>query len=65
MESPPISGNYVYIEDVEDIGRYRLGGYHPIHIDDRLNKRYRIVDKLGHGSFSTVWLAVDEQTTKY
>ncbi|KAG5964010.1 hypothetical protein E4U56_002513 [Claviceps arundinis] len=56
---------YQPIEDVENINRYRLGGYHPIHIDDRLNERYRIVDKLGHGSFSTVWLAVDEQTTKY
>ncbi|KAG6181738.1 hypothetical protein E4U10_007177 [Claviceps purpurea] len=65
MESPPTPGDYVYIEDVEDIDRYRLGGYHPVHIDDRLNERYRIVDKLGHGSFSTVWLAVDEQTTKY
>ncbi|KAG6204881.1 hypothetical protein E4U34_000207 [Claviceps purpurea] len=42
MESPPIPGDYVYIEDVEDIDRYRLDGYHPIHIDDRLNKRYRI-----------------------
>ncbi|KAG6175684.1 hypothetical protein E4U27_005981 [Claviceps purpurea] len=56
---------YQVIEDVENIDRYRLGGYHPIHIDDRLNDRYRIVDKLGHGANSTVWLAVDAQTTKY
>ncbi|KAG6175683.1 hypothetical protein E4U27_005980 [Claviceps purpurea] len=56
---------YQVIEDVENLNRYRLGGYHPIHIDDHLNERYRIVDKLGHGAYSTVWLAMDEQTTKY
>ncbi|KAM7211789.1 Protein kinase-like domain containing protein [Rhypophila decipiens] len=30
----------------------------PVHIDARLNNnRYRVVDLLGHSSFSTVWLA--------
>ncbi|GJC85702.1 serine/threonine-protein kinase SRPK [Colletotrichum liriopes] len=56
---------YGYIEDVERLSDYRLGGYHPIHIDDRLHKRYRIVHKLGHGTFSTAWLALDENTSKY
>ncbi|KAM7182579.1 Serine/threonine-protein kinase [Rhypophila sp. PSN 637] len=58
---------YGYIEDVEDFENYRPGGYHPIQIDDRLgpNRRYRIVHKLGHGTFSTAWLAVDGRTSKY
>lgn len=56
---------YGYIEDVERLSGYRLGGYHPIQIDDCLHKRYRIVHKLGHGTFSTVWLALDERTSKY
>lgn len=56
---------YGYIHGVEDLSEYRLGGYHPVCIDDRLNKRYRIVHKLGHGAFSTAWLAIDEKTTKY
>ncbi|KND93135.1 Serine/threonine-protein kinase SRPK [Tolypocladium ophioglossoides CBS 100239] len=56
---------YGYIEDVETLEDYRPGGYHPIQIDDRLHKRYRIVHKLGHGAFSTAWLALDEQTSKY
>ncbi|KAK1998223.1 kinase-like protein [Colletotrichum falcatum] len=33
---------YGYIEDVERLSDYRTGGYHPIHIDDRLHMRYRI-----------------------
>ncbi|KAK8075705.1 kinase-like protein [Apiospora hydei] len=34
-------------------------------VDDLLHRRYRIVDKLGHGGYSTIWLAHDEQTTRY
>ncbi|KAG5987279.1 hypothetical protein E4U52_007751 [Claviceps spartinae] len=63
MSALPVE--YGIIEGVEDISQYRLGRYHPVHIDDRLNNRYRVVQKLGHGSFSTVWLAIDDQTTKY
>ncbi len=38
---------------------YRPGGYHPVILSDVLQDRYRIVRKLGYGSFSTAWLAVD------
>jgi hypothetical protein len=38
---------------------------HPIQIGNYLHERYRIVHKLGYGSFSTVWLARDEQASKY
>ncbi|EJT80755.1 CMGC/SRPK protein kinase [Gaeumannomyces tritici R3-111a-1] len=41
---------------VEDLRGYRPGGFHPIHIGDRLSK-YTVVNKLGHGDTSTVWLA--------
>ncbi|KAG6179090.1 hypothetical protein E4U27_003396 [Claviceps purpurea] len=41
------------------------GDYYYVDIDDRLNERYRIVHKLGHGTFSTIWLAIDEETCKY
>lgn len=40
--------------------RYRLGGLHPVRPGDLLGGgRYRVVAKLGWGSFSTVWRAVD------
>lgn len=40
---------------VEDIGLYHEGRFHPIHLDDRLSK-YTVLDKLGYGGSSTVWL---------
>jgi serine/threonine protein kinase len=56
---------YIPLEDVEPFERYRPGGYHPAQIGDRLHDRYKIVHKLGFGSFSTTWLARDEQAARY
>ena len=56
---------YKHVDDVEPLENYRPGGYHPIWIRDILGSRYRIVHKLGYGSFSTTWLARDEQLAKY
>lgn len=50
----------------EDPDEYKWDGLHPVHIGDKFRDgRYRIVHKLGHGSFSTVWLARDEQRSRY
>ncbi|KAI0883989.1 kinase-like domain-containing protein [Annulohypoxylon maeteangense] len=38
---------------------YHPGGYHPVHIGDIIQSRYRVLRKLGYGSYSTVWLVVD------
>jgi serine/threonine-protein kinase SRPK3 len=45
---------------VENINFYRVGGYHPVHLHDSLNDgQYRVIDKLGYGGYSTVWLCRD------
>ncbi|KAG7087532.1 hypothetical protein E1B28_013491 [Marasmius oreades] len=56
---------YVPIEHVESCERYCPGVYHPLNIGDILNSRYHIVNKLGFGTYSTVWLARDQSTSKY
>lgn len=56
---------YEYISDVERLDGYRPGGYHPIQMNDKLHERYSIIDKLGHGSYSTIWLARDEKLSRY
>lgn len=35
--------------------------YYPLCIGEILNQRYRIEHKVGHGGFSTVWMAHDLQ----
>ncbi|KAI1019906.1 hypothetical protein LB504_009454 [Fusarium proliferatum] len=51
--------------NVEYVDRYCPGGYHPIDVNDKLNQRYHIVDKLGQGGYSTIWLARDQELNKY
>lgn len=56
---------YYWIDGVENLELYKPGGYHPVAINDLLHKRYRIVDKLGFGGHSTIWLARDEIGKRY
>lgn len=56
---------YNWIDGAESLEKYRPGGYHPVMIGDILHGRYRIVDKLGFGGYSTIWLAQDSRLEKY
>mmetsp|Transcript_5715 Transcript_5715/g.5892 ORF Transcript_5715/g.5892 Transcript_5715/m.5892 type:complete len:694 (-) Transcript_5715:65-2146(-) len=38
---------------------YKVGGYHPVHIGEIYLNRYMVIQKLGWGHFSTVWLSKD------
>lgn len=54
------------MESIEELYNYRPGGLHPIHIEDSLdNGRYTVIQKLGYGSSSTVWLARDGTFNRY
>jgi serine/threonine protein kinase len=38
---------------------YRPGGLHPVNLGDTFHDgKYKVIRKLGDGSYSTVWLAV-------
>ena len=56
---------YNWINGVEEVKRYKPGGYHPIIIGDLLHQRYHIVDKLGYGGYSTIWLARETRLNRY
>ncbi|KAF2022232.1 hypothetical protein BU24DRAFT_417870 [Aaosphaeria arxii CBS 175.79] len=59
---------FTHISDVdaEPLHRYNEGGYHPVHLGDVLKEgRYKILHKLGWGSYSTVWAAGDQRLQAY
>ena len=56
---------YNWIDGVERLELYEPGGYHPVMVGDVLHNRYQIVDKLGFGGYSTIWLARDERLKRY
>lgn len=57
--------DYFPLNAVEKTEYYRNGGYHPVEIGETLGKRYRVVHKLGFGTYSTTWLAVDKTSGEY
>ncbi|KAI0102125.1 kinase-like domain-containing protein [Nemania sp. FL0031] len=60
--------SYPYTSDIdaEPLHRYRPGGYHPIHLGDKLKSgRYKILHKVGWGGYSTTWAARDEELQRY
>ncbi|KAF5319341.1 hypothetical protein D9619_008895 [Psilocybe cf. subviscida] len=51
---------YAAIDGVENVEKYRPGGLLPISLGDGLHRgRYIVLQKLGHGGSSTIWLAHD------
>ncbi|KAL3471766.1 kinase domain-containing protein [Aspergillus californicus] len=61
-----LKGTYHAEVDIENLEGYAPGGYHPTLIGDAFcNGRYTVVHKLGFGSYSTIWLAFDEQLRRY
>ncbi|KAM9966468.1 hypothetical protein ACTFIR_006684 [Dictyostelium discoideum] len=56
--------SFMPLNNNEDEGTkdYKQGGYHPVRRNDVYGNRYQVVDKLGWGHFSTVWLCNDKDT---
>ena len=57
---------YGWHECCEDLEKYGRGGYHPVHLGDKFCAgRYEVINKLGYGGCSTVWLCKDVQKRNY
>jgi serine/threonine protein kinase len=63
--SPVKEANFVKLimEGSEESSDYKSGGYHPVKIGEIYYNRYKVLQKIGYGHFSTVWLCED-QTSK-
>ncbi|KAI9676538.1 MAG: hypothetical protein M1817_000697 [Caeruleum heppii] len=67
MEISEIYGTWnLLLYEEENVLNYRPGGYHPVVLGDTLKDgRYKIHHKLGHGGFSTVWVARDSELEQW
>ena len=72
LEAKPLKeelGNSFYEDsdssEDEGLPDYKIGGYHPVHVGEVFKDRYVIIQKLGWGHFSTVWLAKDKKYDTY
>ncbi|KAI0147698.1 kinase-like domain-containing protein [Xylariaceae sp. FL1272] len=45
----------------EEPDSYCPGGFHPVYIGDVFNGRYEVLNKIGYGVYSTVWIVEDLQ----
>lgn len=59
MSTSDDESSVIYDDTKESAKDYRQGGYHPVEIGDLFINRYLVVQKLGWGHFSTVWLCKD------
>lgn len=56
---------YLRQADVEYLENYCPGGYHPLHLGDKIEDgRYEVVHKPGYGGSSTAWLAHDHESCR-
>ena len=62
---PDPEPDYLPLDDTESPYQYRPGGFHPVAIGDVFIDRYSIIHKLGHGGYSTTWLAKNQKVGQY
>ena len=66
MAPRKLTRQFVPVEEAEYLEAYTPGGFHPVHLGDRLGDgRYEILHKLGWGGYSTTWLARDLREHRY
>jgi len=46
-------------DDEEGKEAYHPGGFHPVYIGDVFAGKYKVLNKIGYGIYSTVWLVED------
>lgn len=64
--SPSSSSSFERQSSSEDFEDYKQDGYHPVTLSENFKSmKYQVIQKLGWGHFSTVWLVNEKKTENY
>lgn len=59
-KAPPVATiDNVDLLEEETLLHYSLRAFYPVKVGETFKRRYKVLGKLGYGSSSTVWLAID------
>ncbi|KRX00352.1 Protein kinase-like domain [Pseudocohnilembus persalinus] len=65
-EEQPEDDIFERYSEAEDLEDYKIDGYHPVTLGESFNSgKYKVIQKLGWGHFSTVWLVLNKDDGKY
>ncbi|KAE8162112.1 kinase domain protein [Aspergillus tamarii] len=65
MSTQPLQVGTARLIEEERLPFYKAEQFYSVHIGELLHSRYKVLVKLGYGSYSTVWLCRDQINDKY
>lgn len=61
ISTQPLQFDTASLMEEERLPFYEAEQFYPVHIGEVLHSRYKVLGKLGYGSYSTVWLCRDNR----
>jgi hypothetical protein len=61
MSAQPPQAEPTHLMEEEKLPYYNAKQFYPVHIGELLHSKYKVLGKLGYGSYSTVWLCHDNR----
>lgn len=61
ISTQPLQFDTTSLMEEERLPFYKAEQFYPVHIGEVLHSRYKVVGKLGYGSYSIVWLCRDKR----
>lgn len=65
MSTQPLQAEIKHLIEEEKLPYYNAKHFYPAHVGQLLHSKYKVLGKLGYGSYSNVWLCRDKRYEIY